>query len=585
MPPRQNRPRPTAQRQPSRNDLIRSPIGSVRRCAIYTRKSTEEGLDQDFNSLQAQREACEAYIASQRHEGWALLPSPYEAGGFSGGSMERPGLQALLADVDAGRVDVVVVYKVDRLTRSLTDFAKIVERFDRRAVSFVSVTQAFNTTTSMGRLTLNVLLSFAQFEREVGAERVRDKVAASRRKGMWMGGAVPLGYTAQDRKLVIVAEEAATVRLIFELYLELGSTTRLLAELNRRAIRTARRVSRHGRVTGGVVFGPGTLHYLLKNRTYVGDVVHKGEVYAGEHEAILDRALFEAVQQKLASQAPGRGGRPSASPSLLVGRIYDSNGNRMSPANVTKQGVRYRYYVSRALAEGRKTEAGNPTRVPAPEIEAAVVKAIRGWLSGAHSAALPDCHRSDPISPASGMTDQHLVERHLKRLAVMPCRLLIELEADPEREARDDELNPIPSVLSERSAQRSLRISVQWQPTSKLPVKSIVEGAPSLANEKTSDIDCRRIAHAIQTGRNWLNEIASGQIEGLDAIAKREGKHVRTIRSTIAFSFLAPDLVDHLLTNGLPAHWTLSDVTRQLPRGWNEQRRMLASHGSSGARD
>lgn len=531
MPRRSERPHSPPQRRPPRSDAnaARSAAGSVRRCAIYTRKSTEEGLDQDFNSLQAQREACEAYIASQRHEGWSLLPATYDDGGFSGGSLERPGLRELLADVDAGRVDVVVVYKVDRLTRSLTDFAKIVERFDRRAVSFVSVTQAFNTTTSMGRLTLNVLLSFAQFEREVGAERVRDKVAASRRKGIWMGGAVPLGYTAQDRKLVIVPEEAATVRLIFELYLEHGSTTCLLAELKRRNIRTARRVSLRGRVTGGVAFGPGALHYLLKNRTYVGDVVHKGEIYAGEHEAILDRTLFEAVQRKLASQAPGRSGRPSASPSLLVGRIYDSNGNRMSPANVNKQGVRYRYYVSRALAEGRKPEAGNPARVPAPEIEAAVVEAIQGQLLGANGIAPKNDRRSDPIGSAPGMTDQHLVDRHLKRLAVMPNRLLIEFEADPETDAGEGHLGTLTSAASERAAQQSPRISVAWQPTTKLPTKSMIHGTPSSANDTTNYVDCRRIAHAIQTGRHWLNEIASGQVESLDAIAIREGKHVRTI--------------------------------------------------------
>ncbi len=307
----------------------------VRRCAIDTRKSTEEGLDQGFNSLDAQREACAAFVLSQRHEGWRVLSTAYDDGGYSGGSMARPGLQALLADIDAGRIDVVVVYKVDRLTRSLADFARIVDRFDAGDVSFVSVTQAFNTTTSMGRLTLNVLLSFAQFEREVGAEWVRDKVAASRRKGMWMGGTVPLGYRVQDKKLVIEPEEAERVRTIFRLYLDLGSIPALLAELRRRGNKTAVRVSRSGRTVGGIPFGPGPLGYLLHNRIYVGEVEHRSEIYAGEHEAILDRETLEAAQQRLASNANTKRLR-TQSKAILSGRIFDSRGNRMSPAHATR---------------------------------------------------------------------------------------------------------------------------------------------------------------------------------------------------------------------------------------------------------
>jgi DNA invertase Pin-like site-specific DNA recombinase len=324
---------------------------AVRRCAIYTRKSTEEGLAQDFNSLDAQREACEAYVLSQRHEGWRLLPQGYDDGGYSGGTMARPGLQALLASVDAGEVDVVVVYKVDRLTRSLADFAKIVERFDRRGVSFVSVTQAFNTTSSMGRLTLNVLLSFAQFEREVGAERVRDKVAASRRKGMWMGGTVPLGYRVENKKLMVEPGEAKTVRTIFELYLELGSTPALLAELRRRGITTAIRTASTGRVVGGIPFGPGSISYLLHNRIYVGEVEHRGEIHKGEHEPILDHSLFDAVQQRLAANAHDKRLR-AQSQAILTGLIFDSRGNRMSPTHANKAGVRYRYYVTRASPRG-----------------------------------------------------------------------------------------------------------------------------------------------------------------------------------------------------------------------------------------
>src|SRR5215218_8869451 len=263
-----------------------------RRCAIYTRKSSEEGLEQNFNSLDAQREACEAYVASQKHEGWGVLSQMYDDGGFSGGTMERPALKRLLADVAAGKIDVVVVYKVDRLTRALSDFAQIVEIFDERNVSFVSVTQAFNTTTSMGRLTLNVLLSFAQFEREVTGERIRDKIAASKRKGMRMGGPVPLGYDVKDKKLVINTEEAERVRYIFGRYLELKSLTELLRDLRQRGIRTKTSHRADGSVRGGICFNKGGLAYLLKNRVYVGEISHKGKHFPGEHTSILEARVF-----------------------------------------------------------------------------------------------------------------------------------------------------------------------------------------------------------------------------------------------------------------------------------------------------
>ncbi|PPD15855.1 MAG: hypothetical protein CTY25_03935 [Methylobacterium sp.] len=340
-----------------------------RRCAIYTRKSSEEGLDQDFNSLQAQREACEAYIASQRQEGWRLIPNEYDDGGFSGGSMERPGLKRLLADVEAGRIDIVVVYKVDRLTRSLADFAKIVEIFDARGASFVSVTQSFNTTTSMGRLTLNVLLSFAQFEREVTAERIRDKIAASKRKGMFMGGPVPLGYRVENRKLLTIPEEAETIRTIFRTYLATRSTILAARELDRLGIRTRPRALRDGRQKGGIPFAFGSLQALLRNRVYLGEIIHKGEWFPGEHEAILDRETFEAVQLCLEQGRASETRSSHRMQSLLTGRIFDSEGNRMAPSHTNKRGVRYRYYISRALLEGRRAEAGRPSRIRAEEIE------------------------------------------------------------------------------------------------------------------------------------------------------------------------------------------------------------------------
>jgi len=279
-------------------------VGRQVRCAIYTRKSTEEGLDQAFNSLDAQREACAAYVVSQRHEGWTLLPDLYDDGGFSGGTMERPALKRLLMDVESGRVDVIVVYKVDRLTRALSDFAKIVEILDGHGASFVSVTQAFNTTTSMGRLTLNVLLSFAQFEREVTGERIRDKIAASKKKGMWMGGPIPLGYDVKDRRLIINEGEAETVRLIFAQHHALGSLQRLAADLAARGVCSKLRTTRDGRITGGKAYTAGALGYLLRNRLYIGQIRHGDQVYAGEHEAILDQARWDAAQTLLERSAP-----------------------------------------------------------------------------------------------------------------------------------------------------------------------------------------------------------------------------------------------------------------------------------------
>ena len=351
---------------------------AIRRCAVYTRKSSEEGLEQAFNSLHAQREACEAYIKSQAHEGWKLVKTAYDDGGLSGGSMERPALQRLLAEVAAGRINVIVVYKVDRLTRSLADFARIVETLDSQGASFVSVTQQFNTTTSMGRLTLNVLLSFAQFEREVTGERIRDKIAASKRKGMWMGGSLPLGYDVKDRELVVNEAEAKTVREIFEAYVRLGTVSDVQDDLRRRGILSKRWTSSTGRTWGGVNFSRGALYWLLRNPVYVGQVAHKGQVYEGRQQAIVDRALWERAQELLAAKSAARerrpivpGGRP------LAGRLFDDRGNAMSPTyTVRRNGRRYPYYVSQALLQNEKERAGSIARVPAEEIERLVHKAL-----------------------------------------------------------------------------------------------------------------------------------------------------------------------------------------------------------------
>ena len=331
-------------------------------CAIYTRVSTDHGFDQDFNSLDAQHEAAQAYIRSQAHAGWTLIRARYDDGGYSGGSTERPALQRLLADVRAGKIDVIVVYKVDRLTRSLADFAKLVELFDAHAASFVSVTQQFNTTTSMGRLTLNVLLSFAQFEREVTSERIRDKIAASKRKGLWVGGIIPLGYTVKDRKIVVLEDEAERVRTIFRAYLELGSLDRLMVELGNRGIVTRVRQLKTGRTIGGIPFTRGPLGHLLRNRFYIGEVLFKGEVLPGEQAAIVDRDLFDAVQVNLHNQRTHHSTTRNKSAALLSGRIYDDRGNRMTPSHARKRGLRYRYYVSSPLLHGQAGGGGSVRR-------------------------------------------------------------------------------------------------------------------------------------------------------------------------------------------------------------------------------
>jgi site-specific DNA recombinase len=338
------------------------------RCAVYTRKSTEEGLDKEFNSLQAQRESCEAFIVSQRSEGWALVRDPYDDGGFSGGTLERPALKQLLADIEEGLVDVVVVYKIDRLSRSLMDFSKLVEVFDRSAVTFVSVTQSFNTTTSMGRLTLNILLSFAQFEREVIAERVRDKIRASRQKGMWMGGNVPFGYRVENRKLLVTEPNATMVRSMFERFVRIGSATVLARELREEGVVAP----------SGKAFDKGALYHLLNNRTYLGLAVHKGTAYPGEHAAIVDQDLWDKVHAILADNARTRSANTRAqTPALLKGLIFGPTGAAMSPTHTRKRNRLYRYYVSQDVLK-RGPDACPVGRVPAAEIEAAVIDQLRG---------------------------------------------------------------------------------------------------------------------------------------------------------------------------------------------------------------
>jgi site-specific DNA recombinase len=390
---------------------------TVMRCAIYTRKSSEEGLEQSFNSLDAQRESCEAFISSQLHEGWRVVATRYDDGGYSGGSMERPALKRLLADVAANRINVIVVYKVDRLTRSLADFAKIVETFDAKGASFVSVTQQFNTTTSMGRLTLNILLSFAQFEREVTGERIRDKIAASKKKGMWMGGLVPLGYDLEDRKLVPNPKEAALVSKIFSLYVELGCVRKLAERLDREEIRSKVWITRTGARLGGAAFARGALYNLLRNRLYLGEIRHRDQWYAGEHKGIVPRSLWDRVQAQLNNNLRKRWNRVrERASSLLTGLVEDEHGTRYTPSFTVRRGRRYRYYVSQLAIKNTANEAMGPTRVPAQELENRVTEKLLAFLKSRRRSLRwagpcrrtarscgPTPHRGETTCPASAV--------------------------------------------------------------------------------------------------------------------------------------------------------------------------------------
>jgi site-specific DNA recombinase len=361
---------------------------SSSRCAVYTRVSTEYGLEQEFNSLDNQREAAEAYVTSQAHEGWKLLKERYDDGGFSGGSMERPGLKKLLDDVRARRIDVIVVYKVDRLTRSLADFAKLVELFDEHDVSFISVTQSFNTTTSMGRLTLNMLLSFAQFEREITGERIRDKVAASKKKGIWMGGGVPVGYRVENRALHIVEEQAEFVRNLFRRYLEIGSAVRLKMALDAEAVRLPIRIVGTGNKMGGGLISRGHIYHILSNPIYVGRLRHKGKIHEGLHDAIVDQDVWDRAQRQLAEQTQKMKPPTQDVHSFLAGKLFDDRGNRMGPSHAAKGSRRWRYYVSRALLKGRKQDAGSVARIPAAQIEKQVEEAVLKITGGDVGAAI-----------------------------------------------------------------------------------------------------------------------------------------------------------------------------------------------------
>jgi DNA invertase Pin-like site-specific DNA recombinase len=572
-----------------------APPGKRLRCAVYTRKSSEEGLEQDFNSLDAQREACEAFILSQKREGWLLIRELYDDGGYSGGTLERPAFQRLLADVRANRVDVVVVYKVDRLTRSLSDFAKIVEAFDKHGVSFVSVTQQFNTTSSMGRLTLNILLSFAQFEREVTGERIRDKIAASKKKGLWMGGQPPLGYDVNERKLTVNAAEAKTVRSIFRRYLDLKSVRLLKADLDAQGIVSKHRKAADGSPYGGKPIARGALYLMLQNRIYRGEIVHKHKAYPGEHAPIVDEPLWDKVQAILQENRVDREqGDAASEPSLLTGRIFDARGNRMSPVHANKKGVRYRYYVSRQLQDGSADAKGRGQRIPAQALEGLILRKIRQQLNDL--AFVIGCVTSD--RPLNALVQKRVIERArtladgndndatpcdfrtltrsiLGRVQVHADRIDLAVHRDRLSEWLKDDTNKKstneqPAASFSDNTPIILSIPAHLKRAGK-EMRIIVRDGSDPAIPDTSLVRLLVRAHAIR------QRLIADRSLTLDEISKSEGVVPSYATRLYRLTLLAPDIVTAILAGRHPPELTarrLMDDTR-LPLAWQEQRQTL----------
>jgi site-specific DNA recombinase len=551
------------------------------RCAIYTRKSSEEGLEQDFNSLHAQREACEAYIRSQQGEGWRLRKTAYNDGGLSGATMERPALKQLLADIEEGLVDVVVVYKVDRLTRSLSDFARMVEIFDGHQVSFVAVTQQFNTTTSMGRLTLNVLLSFAQFEREVTGERIRDKIAASKRKGMWMGGLVPLGYEVRDRQLVMVESEAATVKHIFRRYCELGSVRLLKEDLDRDGLRSKLRIARNGSRSGEKSFSRGALYTLLRNPIYVGEIRHKGARYPGQHHPIVERSIWDKTQELLRLHTVRTDGEPSgATSSPLIGKLFDDQGERLTPSHTVKGNRRYRYYVSSSLMKGAARKSRQGWRVPALEIERNLAAAVARILDERTAIA------ADVEQAGLGAHD---ITSILATIAAWSTRLRSEAEASTalnslldRAELHPEEIRvsirlPIPifgkpkaSTATHLSLTRQIPLRVRRRG---IEMRLVIGGGSGSAPRIDSTI-----LKATARARRWFDDLVSGRAASMVEIGKREGVGKRYVSRMIRLAFLAPTIIERIAEGRQPPELSaqfLSTGRGDLPLSWSAQEKLL----------
>ena len=542
------------------------------RCAVYTRKSTEDGLEQDFNSLDAQREASLAYIKSQHHEGWRPVKKVYDDGGISGGTLKRPAIQDLLCDIKAGQIDTVVVYKVDRLTRSLADFSKLIELFDLHDVSFISVTQQFNTTSSMGRLTLNVLLSFAQFEREITGERIRDKIAASKKKGMWMGGLPPIGYDIRDKKLVINEEETKTVKQIFDLYLELSNVRLVKNECDRLRLRT--KIRCYGdQKTGGTRFSRGHLYSLLHNPLYAGKVKCKDKIYDGQHEAIVDFEIWETAQKKLEDGAVDRlTDINQKQVNLLSGLAFDESGQLLKPNYTIKQGKRYRYYVSTGQ---------NGWRIPARTLEQAVEQAIINWLNNekeiyasfemslsGQPAAFETIKNSaarfaETLSQATLPEKAELFKQLIKRVVIQKDELKINLNRKEICELLDVE-------FSEDEESR-IYITAEHQIKRRGVEKKII-----LKGNKKSSKEEKMIV-LVARSYQWLQELKNGEITSLSEISRRENINIGDVSRFFQLAFLTPQVVNSIVAGDQSHDMTAEKLKRlgSLPLDWNEQKLRL----------
>lgn len=550
-------------------------VKSQYRCAVYTRKSHEEGLDQDFNSLDAQSEACKAYIASQTSLGWNLRDQSYDDGGISGGHMERPGLQELIFDIKAGLIDVIVVYKVDRLTRSLTDFAKLVEVFDEHDVSFVSVTQAFNTTTSMGRLTLNVLLSFAQFEREVTAERIRDKIAVSKAKGMWMGGTCPIGYRNEDRKLHIVNAEAETIEAIYDLYIKLKNVRQVKAQADNMGLVSRLRIHKSGKQSGGKPFSRGHIYRMLTNPIYIGQIQHKNKIYAGNHAPIIDTPLWDQVQAILKDNAVKRTTvGNSKSPTLLAGLLFDGDGNKLVPHHVNKTGTRYHYYVSQKLKTG---DQDSGWRIPAKTLERIVqqslisVLASTGPLMDLLDVKTLSADKMQKLSHHAGVLSVGLKKQDQPALKSTYNDLITAIHI------RVDEIS---ITFNHNGLQRGLNTELpnDNDPVLTLPMtirrrgqemKMIIDGAePRISNPDTALIKLVSRAHALKAG------LQDGTVQSIKAFAEQHKIDHADAKRMLPLGYLAPDIVESILSGQQPADLTALTLKNgyDLPVLWADQR-------------
>ena len=544
------------------------------RCAIYTRKSSEDGLEQAFNSLDAQREACAAYIASQKAEGWVLLADAYDDGGISGGTLERPAMQRLLDDVDAGRVDQIVLYKIDRLTRSLADFAKIVDRQDKAGASFVSVTQSFNTATSMGRLTLNMLLSFAQFEREVTAERIRDKIAASKKKGLWMGGTIPIGYQAEGRTLVIDETDAGTILTFYDLYLEHGTVRAVAERAEEMGLRSRRREGPEGRITGGGVFSRGHIQQLLTNPVYAGRIRHKKEVHEGQHEPLIAPDVWEDVQRRLIEGAARtRGVASSGFRSPLIGKVFDETGDGLRPSHSRKNGKRLRYYISRRLVTDGAGKHPDAWRLPAPQLEQSILRAIRGHLqrSTVMAEMLPQMEANEAgrlgaaittiAATLSGSAAAANLRGLVAKVNIAPGRIAISLDPTTISERL--------GVTPDRIAEDALSFEAPFTMRRRGVETKIILGTAPRAIDKT-------LIRNIVKAQTWFDAIKSGKT--YVEIAAHEGVWKQRVQQMIGLAFLAPDIVAAIAEGRQPTGLTTEWLRRNpLPASWEAQRVLIAA--------